>query len=117
MSLFALLLVYVVAPIRGYTGQLTMHDKLGYDAERWLATAIYDPKGNFVGTFDPRLDSLRDVNYTDTAIELGDYVANPDHKSIPVREVPEQYWQCLAITRTATSAARSIRSASISSAS
>lgn len=93
--LFAIVLVYVIAPIRGYTGQLTMHDKLGYDAERWLATAIYDPRGNFVGTFDPRLDSLRDVNYTDEAIELGDYVANPDHKSIPVREVPDMYWQCL----------------------
>lgn len=93
--LFALLLVYVIAPIRGLTGQLTMHDKIGYDAERWMATAIYDPKGNFAGTFDPRLDSLRDVNYTDAAIEIGDYVANPDHKSIPVRDVPEQYWQCL----------------------
>ncbi len=94
--LFALMLVYVVAPLRGYIGALSMHDKLGYDAERWLATAIYDPKGSFVGTFDPRLDSLRDVNYTDSAIELGDYVANPDHKSIPVREVPEQYWRCLS---------------------
>jgi penicillin-binding protein 1A len=93
--LFALVLVYVVAPIRGYVGQLSMHDKLGYDAERWMATAIYDPKGNFAGTFDPRLDSLRDVNYTDSAIEVGDYTANPDHKSIPVREVPEQYWKCL----------------------
>ena len=92
---FALLLVYVIAPIRGYTGQLTMRDKLGYDAERWLATALYDPKGNFIGTFDARLDSLRDVNYTDAAIELGDYVANPDHKSIPVKEVPDFYWQCL----------------------
>jgi membrane peptidoglycan carboxypeptidase len=94
--LFALLLVYVAAPIRGYVGDLSMHDKLGYDAERWLATAIYDPKGSFVGTFDPRLDSLRDVNYTDSAIALGDYVANPDHKSIPVRDVPEQYWRCLS---------------------
>ncbi|MBX9683241.1 MAG: transglycosylase domain-containing protein, partial [Hyphomicrobium sp.] len=93
--IFALLLVYVAAPIRGYTGAVTLRDKLGYDAERWLATAIYDPKGNFVGTFDPRLDSLRDVNYTDEAIELGDYVANPDHKSIPVRDVPNDYWQCL----------------------
>lgn len=93
---FALLLVYVAAPIRGYVGDLSMHDKLGYDAERWLATAIYDPKGNFVGTFDPRLDSLRDVNYTGNAIDLGDYVANPDHKSIPVRDVPEQYWRCLS---------------------
>ena len=89
------MLVYVVAPIRGYSGGLTMHDKLGYDAERWLATAIYDPKGNFVGTFDARLDSLRDVNYTDNAIEMGDYTANPDHKSIPVREVPDFYWKCL----------------------
>jgi penicillin-binding protein 1A len=94
--IFAVLLVYVAAPIRGYVGQLSMHDRLGYDAERWLATAIYDPKGNFVGTFDARLDSLRDVNYTGSAIALGDYVASPDHKSIPVREVPEQYWRCLS---------------------
>ncbi|MEZ5898365.1 MAG: transglycosylase domain-containing protein [Hyphomicrobiaceae bacterium] len=93
--IFALVLVYVVAPLRGIAGSMTMRDKLGYDAERWLATAIYDPKGNFVGTFDARLDSQRDVNYTDSAIELGDYVANPDHKSIPVKVVPEQYWQCL----------------------
>lgn len=92
---FAVLLVYVVAPIRGVTGAMTLSDKLGYDAERWLATAIYDPKGNFVGTFDARLDSLRDVNYTDSAIEMGSYVANPDHKSIPVKQVPPNYWQCL----------------------
>lgn len=94
--MFAVFLVYIVAPVRGVLGGLTLHEKLGYDAERWLATAIYDPKGSFVGTFDPRLDSLRDVNYTDNAITLGDYVANPDHKSIPVREVPEQYWRCLS---------------------
>ncbi len=43
----------------------------------------------------PRLDSQRDVNYTESEIALGDYVANPDHKSIPVREMPEHYWQCL----------------------
>lgn len=92
---FSLLLVYVVAPIRGFVGGWFMADKLRYDAERWLATAIYDRSGNFVGTFDPRLDSVRDVNYTDSAIELGDYTANPDHKSIPVRDVPEHYWRCL----------------------
>ncbi len=92
---FALVLVYVVAPIRGFTGQFYMSERIRYDAERWLATAIYDGKGNFVGTFDPRLDSRRDVNYTDQTIEVGDYVANPDHKSIPVRETPEMYWQCL----------------------
>jgi len=94
--LFALLLVYVAAPIRGIIGQAYLGDKLRYDAERWVATAIYDNKGGFAGTFDPRLDSRRDVNYTDKSIELGDYTANPDHKSIPVREVPEHYWQCLS---------------------
>jgi len=93
---FALLLVYVVAPIRGVTGAYTMSAKLRYDAERWLATAIYDARGQFVGTFDPRLDSRRDINYTDAAITVGDYVANPDHKSIPVRETPQHYWQCLS---------------------
>ncbi len=92
---FALLLVYVLAPIRGAVGHYTLGPKLHYDAERWLATAIYDARGSFVGTFDPRLDSVRDVNYTSEAIDVGDYVANPDHKSIPVREVPEGYWQCL----------------------
>ena len=94
--LFALLLVYVAAPLRGVIGGHFMAEKLRYDAERWLATAVYDVKGNFVGTFDPRLDSRRDVNYTDTAIEIGNYTANPDHKSIPVREVPAAYWQCLS---------------------
>jgi membrane peptidoglycan carboxypeptidase len=92
---FALCLVYVVAPIRAVTGSFTVAEKLRYDAERWIATAIYDRRGSFVGTFDPRLDSLRDVNYTSRSIELGDYTANPDHKSIPVREVPEFYWKCL----------------------
>jgi hypothetical protein len=91
----ALLLVYVFAPIRGAIGHYTLGERIRYDAERWLATAIYDARGSFVGTFDPRLDSLRDVNYSSEAIDLGDYVANPDHKSIPVREVPEHYWQCL----------------------
>lgn len=93
--LFAVVLVYLVAPLRAVTGQYTQSQKLRYDAERWLATAIYDNKGGFIGTFDPRLDSARDVNYTDQSIEVGDYTANPDHKSIPVKEVPENYWQCL----------------------
>ncbi len=93
---FALLLVYVAAPLRGVIGQYFMAEKLRYDAERWVAPAIYDATGSFVGTFDARLDSRRDVNYTDNPIEIGDYVANPDHKSIPVRETPEAYWQCLS---------------------
>jgi penicillin-binding protein 1A len=93
---FAILLVYVIAPIRGFAGQIYLSERLQYDAERWLATAIYDKNGSFVGTFDPRLDSQRDVNWTGEAIDIGDYTANPDHKSIPVREVPEHYWKCLA---------------------
>jgi membrane peptidoglycan carboxypeptidase len=93
---FALLLVYVMAPLRGVVGQYFMAEKLRYDAERWVAPAIYDATGSFVGTFDAKLDSLRDVNYTDSPIEIGNYIANPDHKSIPVRETPEAYWQCLS---------------------
>lgn len=92
---FALALVYVYAPIRGWTGQFTMAEQLRYDAERWVATAIYDRSGQFVGTFDPRHDSMRDVNYTDSAIAIGDHTANPDHKSIPVTVVPDAYWRCL----------------------
>jgi penicillin-binding protein 1A len=94
--IFAFGLVYVVAPIRAYTGRAYLGAGIRYAAERWLATAIYDNSNDFVGTFDPRLDSKRDVNYTGVPIELGDYVANPDHKSIPVREVPEHYWRCLS---------------------
>ncbi len=93
--LFAVVLVYVVAPLRGIIGAQYLADKLHYDAERWLATAIYDRDGNFVGTFDPRLDSMRDVNFQGRPIEFGDYIANPDHKSIPVKDVPEHYWKCL----------------------
>lgn len=93
---FAVGLVYVVAPIRGYAGRFYEGAGIRYAAERWLATAIYDNANDFVGTFDPRLDSKRDVNFTGIPIELGDYVANPDHKSIPVREVPEHYWRCLS---------------------
>ncbi|MGE0628564.1 MAG: transglycosylase domain-containing protein [Hyphomicrobiaceae bacterium] len=93
--MLALVLVYVIAPLRGVIGAQYLSARIHYDAERWLATAIYDRYGNFVGTFDPRLDSARDVNYTSQPIEIGDYVANPDHKSIPVRDVPEHYWKCL----------------------
>ncbi len=92
---FAVTLVYVVAPLRGVVGQYYLGGKLRYDAERWLAPAVYDATGAFVGTFDARLDSKQDVNFTDKAIEYRDYTANPDHKSIPVREVPNWYWKCL----------------------
>ena len=92
---FAVGLVYVVAPIRGMIGGVYMSEKLRYDAERWLATAIYDRNKEFVGTFDARLDSVRDVNFTGEVIDYGSYQANPDHKSIPVEDVPEHYWQCL----------------------
>ena len=94
---FAFALVYAIAPVRALSGQVWLGEKLRYDSERWLATAIYDRDGGFVGTFDPALDSVRDVNTTGKPITLGDtgYTANPDHKSIPVREVPPDYWRCL----------------------
>ncbi|MFV0299099.1 MAG: transglycosylase domain-containing protein [Hyphomicrobiaceae bacterium] len=92
---FAVCLVYVVAPIRGIVGNYYAGDRLAYDAERWLATALYDRSENFIGTYSARLDSQRDVNWTGAPIELGTYTANPDHKSIPVTTVPQQYWQCL----------------------
>lgn len=92
---FAVTLVYVVAPIRGYVGGAYMSEKLRYDAERWLATSIYDANKEFVGTFDPRLDSVRDINYTSAPIQIDNYLAHPDHKSIPVQDVPTHYWQCL----------------------
>ena len=44
---------------------------------------------------------------------VGDYTANPDHKSIPVRECRRTIGSASSIRRTATSAAGSIRSASI----
>ncbi len=93
----AVMLVYVVAPLRGLYGEFWQGSKIHYDSQRWLATAIYDRKDQFVGTFDARLDSKRDVNYTGVPIEVAgtSYVANPDHKSIPVRKTPEQFWRCL----------------------
>ncbi|MEZ5842990.1 MAG: transglycosylase domain-containing protein [Hyphomicrobiaceae bacterium] len=93
---FALLLVYIVAPIRGIVGAAFEGAKLNYDAERWLATSIHDTSDRFLGTFHGSLDSAGDVNTTGQPIEFGDYTANPDHKSIPVREVPPWYWACLA---------------------
>ncbi|MEL6287406.1 MAG: transglycosylase domain-containing protein [Pseudomonadota bacterium] len=93
----AVLLVYVLAPLRGLYGAYFDGPKIHYDSQRWLATAIYDRRERFVGTFDARLDSKQDVNYTGVPIEVAgtDYVANPDHKSIPVRRTPDHFWRCL----------------------
>ncbi len=107
-----------MAPVRGIVGHYYLADKLRYDAERWLATAIYDANGNFVGTFDPRLDSRRDVNYTGRTIEIGDYDGQPRPQVDPR---PRGAGALLAVpdvtTRIATSAAGSIPTASISTAS
>ncbi len=96
-GLFALLLVYVYAPLRGFTGQLWMGEVLRYADERSLGTAIYDARDRFVGIFDPVLDSERDFNHWGRPIELPDYIAYPDHKSLHVGAVPQAYWRCLAL--------------------
>lgn len=93
--LFALALTYVYAPIRGVVGQIWMARVLAYADERSLGTAIYDAGGRFVGMFDPILDSEKDFNYTGKPIELPGYIAYPDHKSLHVGVVPQDYWQCL----------------------
>jgi hypothetical protein len=94
--LFAVALTYVYAPIRGAIGQISMGKVLAYADERSLGTAIYDSRGRFAGMFDPILDSEVDFNYTGRPIELPHYIAYPDHKSLHVSAVPEDYWQCLA---------------------
>lgn len=95
--LFAFILVYIFAPIRGWAGSYWMGPKIHYASERWLGTAIYEKNGYFIGTFDPRLDSKRDINTTGKPIIIDNptYVANPDHKSIPVKSVPSHFWSCL----------------------
>lgn len=95
--LFAFCLVYIFAPIRGWAGAYWMGPKIHYASERWLGTALYETDGHFIGTFDPRMDSKRDLNTSAEPLIINDpsYVANPDHKSIPVRTVPDHFWKCL----------------------
>ncbi len=95
--LFAVFLVYIFAPIRGWAGSFWMGPKIHYASERWLGTAIYNKKGHFIGTFDPKMDSKRDLNTTGSPILINNprYTANPDHKSISVRQVPDHFWKCL----------------------
>lgn len=95
--LFAFILVYVYAPLRGMSGQVWMGDVLAYANQRSLGTAIYDKHDRFVGIFDPILDSERDFNHTGKPIALPDYIAYPDHKSLHVGEVPDAYWRCLVL--------------------
>lgn len=95
--LFAVFLVYIFAPLRGWAGSYWLGPQIHYASERWLGTAIYNKSGHFIGTFDPNMDSKRDLNTTGKPILINDpsYVANPDHKSIPVRQVPDYFWKCL----------------------
>lgn len=95
--LFSFMLVYIFAPLRGWAGSYWLGPKIHYASERWLGTAIYNHEGHFIGTFDPKMDSKRDLNTTGRPILINNpsYVANPDHKSIAVREVPDHFWNCL----------------------
>ena len=95
--IFAVFLVYIFAPIRGWTGSIWLGPQIHYASERWLGTAIYEKDGHFIGTFDPNMDSKRDLNTSGKPILFDElnYVANPDHKSIPVHTVPDHFWNCL----------------------
>jgi len=93
--LFGLILVYPFAFFWGLAGQAWLGKVLDYANERSLGTAVYDGQGQFVGIFDPVLDSEEDFNYTGRPIELPGYIAYPDHKSLHVSVIPEHYWQCL----------------------
>ena len=95
--LFAVALVYVYAPVRGMVGQVWMGEALRYANERSLGTAIYDSNDRFVGIFDPVLDSEEDFNYLGRPINLPEYIAYPDHKSLHVSRAPEHYWKCLVL--------------------
>ena len=95
-ALATVFLVYVYAPIRGYTGLATMGEVLEYANERSLGTAIYDSRNRFIGIFDPQLDSQRDFLPGQEPVEVPGYItAYPDHKSQHVTKVPEHYWACL----------------------
>jgi hypothetical protein len=92
----AVMLVYIVAPIRGFYGHKAgLGSQLEYANERSLATALFDAGGDFLGILHPALDSQRDVHYGGKPVELPNYIAYPDHKTLHVRKVPEHYWQCL----------------------
>jgi membrane peptidoglycan carboxypeptidase len=95
--LFAVFLVYIFAPIRGWAGSIWLGPQIHYASERWLGTAIYEKDGHFIGTFDPNMDSKRDLNTSGKPIVFDElnYVANPDHTSIPVHTVPDHFWKCL----------------------
>lgn len=93
--IFGLILVYPFAFFRGVAGQAWIGGALDYANERSLGTAIHDSGGRFVGIFDPVLDSEADFNYTGRPIELPGYIAYPDHKSLHVSAIPEDYWRCL----------------------
>src|SRR6476659_3837793 len=100
---FALALVYAVAPLRGLVGQYFLADKLRYDAERWLATAVYDAGGGFVGTFDPRLASATSTTRTRPSRSAATS-PTPTTSPSPCARCPSTTGSAWSTTRTATSA-------------
>ena len=76
--LFALFLVYIFAPLRGWAGSYWMGPKIHYASERWLGTALYNNKNHFIGTFDPNMDSKRDLNTSSKPI----LIDNPSSSSV-----------------------------------
>ena len=87
------LVAYAWAPAVGYLGQAYWAEELDYFDRRSHGVKIMDARGVMVGIFNPRLES--DYVSSKEPIELADYTAYPDHKSLPVETVPEHFWTCL----------------------
>ena len=85
------LVAYAWAPVVGYLGQAYWAEELDYFDQRSHGVKIIDARGVTVGIFNPHLES----DYVSSKIELADYTAYPDHKSLPVETVPEHFWNCL----------------------
>ena len=98
--LFALVLVYVVAPLRGSRRPLSLRRASSTTTPSAGSRRPSTTRAAASSAPSIRASIACATSTTRTAPStLGDYVANPDHKSIPVREVPEQYWQCLFLSR------------------
>jgi hypothetical protein len=93
MGVVVFLVAYVAPVLWAPFGLAIFGNELDYFDQRSKGIGIYDVTGDFLGIFDPRMES--DFNATGKPIEWDDLTAYPDHKTEHVDEVPPQYWSCL----------------------